>query len=169
MASVRVEHVFNCSEDTYWEKIFFNEEYNERMFTEALEFPVHNQVKFEDQGDTIVRVTDVVPKTADIPGPLKKLVGDGIGYRESGRYDKKARRYTIDVTPNKMADKLFIKGTFFTQPAGEGKCKRVYEGTIEAKIFGVGGMLEKRVIADMEANYDRAAKFTNKYIAEKGL
>ncbi len=169
MAKVRVEHIFNCSEDTYWDKLFFEEEYNRRMFKDGLGFPVHEQIKQEDTGDAIVRVTDVVPKLGDMPAALKKLVGEGVGYREDGRFDKKTRRYEIKVTPNKLADKLHITGTLYTEPAGEGKCKRVYEGNVEAKIFGVGGMLEKRVIGDLETSYAKAATFTNDYIKEKGL
>lgn len=169
MAAVHIEHLFNCSEDTFWNKVFFDDEYNDRMFKEALSFPVYKRVKFDDGPKEITRVIDVVPKMADLPGPLKKLVGDNTGYRENGRFDKQTQRYELEVIPNKLADKLTIKGVMFTEPAGEGKCKRVFDAKVEARIFGVGGMLEKRIVADMEQSYGVGAKFTNAFIAEKGL
>jgi hypothetical protein len=169
MADVRIEHVFNCSADTFWEKIFLDEEFNRRLFTQILGFPVWKEVKREETGDEIRRVVEVVPKLGDLPGPIKKLIGEGVGYREEGVYDRKTRRYKLNIIPNKLTDKLTVKGEIFTEPAGDNKIKRVYTANVEARVFGVGGMLEKRLVADMENGYAEGAKFTNQYIAEKGL
>jgi|RhiMethySRZTD1v2_1073278.scaffolds.fasta_scaffold82958_5 uncharacterized protein DUF2505 len=169
MAEARIEHIFNCSEDTFWNKVFFDADYNKRLFREELAFPRWEEVSKEDKGDQIRRVIEIVPKMADLPGPLKKLAGDGVSYREEGIFDKKTRRYKVTIHPNRLSDKLFIKGELFTEPAGDNKCKRIYLASVEAKVFGVGGMLEKRVISDIQAGYDAGARFTNKYLAEKGL
>src|SRR5688500_17961642 len=48
MAEARIEHVFNCSEETFWTKLFFDQEYNRRLFTEELAFPVWKEVSKED-------------------------------------------------------------------------------------------------------------------------
>jgi hypothetical protein len=169
MADTRIEHIYNCSEDTFWNQIFFDQEYNRRLFKEALEFPVYEQTEFKETDSEVRRSIKVVPKLGPMPGPLKAVIGEGIGYVENGVLDKKARRYTIDITPNKLAEKVTIKGTMFTEPKGDGKCNRVFECTVTAKIFGVGGMLEKRVLSDMQESYAKGAKFTNEYIAEKKL
>jgi hypothetical protein len=169
MADTRIEHIYNCSEDTFWNQIFFDEEYNRRLFKEALEFPVYEQTEFKETDSEVRRSIKVVPKLGPMPGPLKAVIGEGIGYVENGVLDKRTRRYTIDITPNKLADKVTIKGKLYTEPKGDGKCNRVFECSVTAKIFGVGGMLEKRVIADMQESYSKGAKFTNEYIAEKKL
>ncbi len=169
MAETHIEHIFNCSEDTFWEKVFWDDEYNARMFKDALKFPVHKKIREDDKGDTIERVIDVVPKLGDMPAALKKVIGEGVGYREDGVFDKKTRHHKVKITPNKLADKMTITGDLFTEPAGEGKCKRVFNCTAVAKIFGVGGMLEKRIMSDMETSYAIAAKFTNDWLKEKGL
>jgi hypothetical protein len=169
MADARIEHVFECSEDTYWRKIFFDEEYNRRLFLEGLRFPVWKQTAFADEPKEIRRTLEVVPKLGDLPGPLKKLVGEGAGYREDGVYDKDRRRYRTRITTNRLSDKLKISGELFTEPAGERRCKRIFQCSVVADIFGVGGMLEKRVIADMQESYATAARFTNDFIREKGL
>jgi hypothetical protein len=169
MADVRIEHIYDCSEDTFWDKVFFDDEYNRRLFLDALQFPKREVVKRED-GETEVRQTiELTPKLGPMPAPLKKLVGEGLGYREEGVYDKKARRYTVRIYPNKLADKLTITGEMSSEPAGDGKMKRIYKGTVVAKIFGVGGLLEKTVIADIEKSYSESARFTNQYLKEKGL
>ena len=90
-------------------------------------------------------------------------------WQEHGVFDKRTRRFAIDAIPNKMPDRLTIKGVFYTQPIDERSSRRLFDGTVKAKLFGVGTLLEGRLIADMEANYEGSAKFTNRYIAEKGL
>ena len=42
-------------------------------------------------------------------------------------------------------------------------------GSVSAKIFGVGGLLEKKMIADLEKSYEKSATFTNAFVAEKGI
>jgi hypothetical protein len=169
MADVRIEHVFNCSADTFWDKLFFDDEYNDTLFKQALEFPVYEKLKEEKSETEVRRAIHVVPKLGPMPGPLKTLVGDGLGYREDGVYDKKTRHYRTVITPNKLAEKITIQGDFWVEPKGDKQCLRIFECSVTAKIFGVGGMLEKRVISDMEASYEKSAKFTNEWIAKKGL
>src|SRR5262249_27663358 len=150
--------------------IFFDQEYNRRLYTEALRFPEWREVRVEDQGDQLERVTHAVPSMGEIPATLKKIVGERVAYDERGIYDKRARRYRISVTPGKLADKLVITGELFTAPAAEqGRCRRIYQGRVEARIFGVGSLLEKRILADLEKSYEVSARFTNQYIKEKGL
>jgi hypothetical protein len=167
--SVRIEHTFDCSEDTFWNELFFDEEYNRRIFIEALKFPVWKEVERRDSDQTLHRVIEVVPRVGDMPTALKKIVGENLGYREEGQYDKAKRRYRINIVPNALKDKLSVQGELFTEPAGDGKCRRVFSGTINAKIFGVGGILEKRVAQDLEKSYAVGARFTQEYIKEKGL
>ncbi len=169
MADVRIEHVFNCSEDTFWNKIFFDDEFNDRTFKDALGFPVYEKLKQDESETEIRRSINVVPKLGPMPGPLKALIGEGLGYREDGVYDKKTRRYSLVIVPNKLADKMTVKGMLYSKPQGDKKMVRVFECSVVAKIFGVGGMLEKRIIADMEENYGKAAVFTNQWIADKKL
>jgi len=40
---------------------------------------------------------------------------------------------------------------------------------VTAKMFGIGGMIEGRILADIKQSYDKAAEFTNRWIREKGL
>jgi hypothetical protein len=169
MVKARIEHTFNCNADTYWDKVFFDEDYNRRLFLDALGFEGWNQVKLEDSGGKIQRVVDAKPARLDLPGPLKKVAEKGLGYRETSTFDKERRVLSIQIEPESLKGKLSVRGEVRCEPAGEGKCRRVYDATIEAKVFGVGGMIEKRMLADIEEGYGKAAVFTNQYLAEKGL
>jgi hypothetical protein len=168
MADARIEHTLNCTDDTFW-KVFFDPEYNKELFLRVLGFDSWKLVTLEDKGDRIERVVDVVPKLGDLPGPLKKLVEGGAGYRERDTFDKAAKRMKLVVEPSVLSGKLTISGNMYTAPAGEGKCRRIYESTVVAKVFGVGGMIETRILADIRSSYDKAAEFTNRWVNEKGL
>src|SRR5439155_9970223 len=89
MAEMRVEHVFNCSEETFWTKVFFDDEYNRRLFVETLRFPVWRVLKSEDQGDEVRRTIEASPPIGDLPGALKAVIGDNAGYEERGVFNKK--------------------------------------------------------------------------------
>jgi hypothetical protein len=167
--NLRIEHTFACNEDTFWNQLFFNEEYNRGMFIGALHFSLWRELSREDRGDAVVRVVECEPPLGELPGPLAKLVGEGLRYREEGRFEKATRRYTVKVIPSKMADKISVEGLIATQPAGEKQCKRIFTATVSAKVFGVGGMLEKRIASDLQRSYDAGARFTGKYLQEKGL
>ena len=167
MAEVHIVHVHNCGEAAFW-KLFFDEEYNRRLFRGALGFPAYGQLSFEETDREIRRVTRLTPPVGDLPGPLRKVIGEGIGYQEVGVFDRQARRFAIDVVPNKMPDRLTVRGVLYTEAVDERTSRRRFDGTVAARLFGIGGMLEQRLIADMKANYAASAEFTNHYIAELG-
>jgi hypothetical protein len=169
MAEIRVEHVFNCSEETFWTKVFFDDDYNRRLFTETLKFPVWRVAKSEEHGAEVHRTIVAAPPIGDLPGPLKAVIGDNAGYEERGVFNKKTHRYNVQVVPNRMADKISVNVEMWTEPMGDNQCKRFARATATAKIFGVGGMLEKKLLSDLERSYEKSASFTNTYVAEKGF
>jgi hypothetical protein len=169
MATLEVEHTFNCSEATFWDKVFLDPEYNERLFKTELKFPVCREVSREERGGALHRVVEVVPYVGELPGAIKAVVGEGIGYEERGVLDRNAKTYKVVVVPNKLAEKLSIKVDIWTVADGENKCRRKVRADVTVKIFGVGGTIEKRMLSDLERSYQKSADFTNRYIAEKGL
>lgn len=169
MATLEVEHTFNCSADTFWNEIFLSAEYNERLFKGELKFPVWRELKSEERDGVLYRTLEVVPYVGELPGTLKAVIGEGIGYEERGQLDKAAGRYKVEVVPNKLADKLSVKVEMWTVADGEKRCRRKARAEAVVKIFGVGGAIEKRLLADLERSYAKSADFTNRYIAEKGL
>jgi len=166
---VRIVHTYNVSEDTFWNKLIFDEEYNRRMYLDALKFHEWKVEKHEETETEVRRAINVTPRLGDLPGPMKKVLGDNIRYTESGVLDKATRRYRITIIPSRIADKLQVSGELYTEPDGENQCRRVFEASVDVKIFGVGGMMEKRLVADLEKSYAVGAKFTNQFAKEKEL
>ena len=105
MAKVCIVHLYDCSEERFWE-LFFDEDFNQRLFREGLQFPVYEQLSYAETETEIRRLTHVVPKVGQLPGALKKLVGDQVGYRERGVFDKRTRRFEVDVARDRSCIQL---------------------------------------------------------------
>jgi hypothetical protein len=168
MADARIVHDIFASEDAFW-KVFFDKEFNEALFLRTLGFDSWKIVSLEESADKIERVIEATPKLGDLPGPLKKLVEGGVSYRERGTFVRAQRSMKVVVEPSKMADKLAISGTIHTESTGERSCRRIYDAVVNAKIFGIGGMIEGRILGDIKASYEKAAEMTNRWVKEKGL
>jgi len=169
MKERRIEHTYDCSADVFWSKIFLDEEYNRKLFLEELHFESWRVVSSQERGSELHRVVEAVPRLGDLPLALKRLLSEGASYQERGVVDRGAQRYRLEVTPRSLASKLSISGELFTTPLAERSCRRTYVARVEARVFGVGGMIEDRLLSDIERSYAKAAVFTNRWIAEHGL
>ncbi len=167
MADARIEHTFECDEDTFWKDIFFGEEFNRRMYLDRLKFKQWEVSEFRETETAIDRTVNVTPKVDDIPGAIKSLIGDNLGYREVGTFDKKRKRYTVNVVPSVMADKITVRGETWVEPLGPTRCRRIFEVQVSAKMFGVGSIIEKRILADLQLSYNAGATFTVEYLKQR--
>lgn len=165
MPTVTFSHEINCDEATFWE-LFLDKEFNEKLYKQGLEFPEWSIVEQTETDNEIRRTTKGKPKLKNVPGPVAKILGDSFGYTETGTMDKKAKVWKYKLTPSTMADKIKQEGTLKIQAAGEGKIRRVVELVIEAKIFGIGGMVESTTEKQLRDGWDTSAVFMNKWLAE---
>ena len=166
---VRIEHTYEVDEDTFWDRVFLDEEYNRRLYLEGLRFESY-ALKSQEESDTEVKRTiDVTPRLGDLPGPMKKVLGDNLSYLENGVYDKPKRRYYVNIIPSSLPSKIKVTGELHTEPAGDKQCRRIFEANVEVKVLGLGRLMEKRIVDDLQKGYSRGARFTNEYVKEKGL
>lgn len=168
MAEARIEHIQDCDVATFW-KVFFDEDFNRRLFREVLDFPGFEQRSFVETESEIRRVIYVAPKVSGLPAPIKAVIGDSLAYTEEGVFDKRAERYRIKITPSKAAEKLNVTAVLTATPMGPGRSQRVFEASVKASIFGIGGMVERQILSDMERGQEAAARFTPRFITEKGI
>jgi Protein of unknown function (DUF2505) len=168
MADLTLRHEMDCDVDTYWEKCVLVEEYNRRLFFDELKFKSYELLEQKDLGDTVTRRVKAEPQTANLPGPVKKAIGDSFGYTEEGTYDRKAKRYSFRTIPGAFPDKVKIHGSMRCEPLGEKRVTRITEIHVDVKIFMIGGLVEDRIVADIKHSYAKAAEFTNTFVKEKG-
>jgi hypothetical protein len=169
MPEITLRHEFDCDEETYWEKITFDPEFNRRLYLEVLRFPGYDLLEQKDDDDKRTRRVRIDPPLGNLPGPVKKAIGDKFSYVEEGTFDKTTRRYRFKITPSTMADKTKNFGELWVEKMGDKKIARVARVTVEVKVFMVGGMVEEKISHDLKHSYEEAAKFTREFLKEKGL
>lgn len=169
MADARIIHELDCTVDTFWDRIFLDDAFNERLHKTHLGFADWKVIEREPTQTGLRRVVQVAPRVGELPAALKKVVGDNIRYRERGQYDSAERKYRVEVAPSALGGKLTINGEVTCEPVGEARCRRIFTVRVEAKIFGLGSLLENRIITEMQRSYEQAAAFTNDYLRESGL
>lgn len=169
MAHRHIAHEFDCSAETFWERLFFVDDYITALFRDWLKFERWDIVERYDTADGLVRVIEAVPPVRDLPGPIKKAMKHGAGYTERGEYFRSQSLYTVQATPKSMADKVTVTGEMRVAPIAEGRCRRTYDAYVEARIFGVGSLVENKVLDDLVKSYDKSADFTRRWLLDHGL
>jgi hypothetical protein len=168
MPEITIRHELECDEETYW-KCVFADDYNRRLYKDTLKFPGYELVDQKEDDQKIVRKVHVDPPTGSMPAAVKKVVGDKLSWIEEGTFDKGSRRYSFKVVPSAMPEKIQNRGVLWTEKLEGKRCVRLAQISIEVKVFMVGSIIEERLINDLRASYETAAKFTNEYVKEKGL
>ncbi len=163
MSKFTLTHEINCDTETFW-KIFFDKEFNEKLFREHLGFPKFDILECRETAESVYRKIYGMPKM-DVPGPVAKLLGSSFSYTEEGTFDRKTGVWKWKMTASALADKLRNEGAVRVETAGEGKVRRIADITSEAKVFGVGGLIEGATEKNMRAGWDASAAYMNKWIA----
>jgi hypothetical protein len=168
MPEVTLRHEIETDEETYWSKIVFDETFNTKMYVDHMKIGW----KLLEQNDGEAKLTrriHVEPPVGNLPGAVKKVIGDKLSYTEEGTFDKASKRYTFKVTPSTLADKTKVSGEMWCEKLGDKKVARVCRMSVEVKVFMVGSLVEERILSDLRASYDKGTAFTNDYIRQNGL
>ena len=163
MGTFTMRHELDCDCDRFW-ALFFDKDFNEQLF-KALEFPMWKLVDTKETDTEIIRTVKATPKM-EAPAAVAKLLGSSFGYDEEGRYDKAKKTLKFIIKPNTLTEKLRNEGTVKCEPRGEGKSTRVVEITAEAKVFGVGGMIESSFEKSFKVGWQKSADFINQWVKD---
>jgi hypothetical protein len=162
MRKVTAEHEVACSSDKFWE-LFFGKEFNDELYLKVLQC---SSFEILEQSDTARRLL-VSPKV-NMPKAVMKLMGDSFSYEERGTFDPDKGIWSYEVLPNALKGKLTNNGTVRCVSLGEGRCKRVDEMKVEAKVFGLGSIIEGSTEKEVLGAWDHAAVFMNDWIKKNG-
>src|SRR5690606_19496607 len=84
LAKFTLRNVFETDKDTFWNKLFFDEEYNRRLYLDALGFKGFELLELTGEpGGVRTRRIRTEPKS-EAPAVVTKLIGGDISYTEEG-------------------------------------------------------------------------------------
>jgi hypothetical protein len=162
---VVMSHPFDCTPDTFWRRIFFDDEYNRALFVGELGFPAWEVRKLERTDARVDRTVFITPQQKG-PEVLRKVISGTLSYEEIGTWTASDGVYRFRTVPNSMAEKTRIEGTIRAKPVGADRMERQLELDVEVKVMLVGGTIEKFLAGEIRSNYDHGAAFTRRWIAE---
>ena len=156
-------HTIDASAEDFWNEVFLSEEYNQRLYSEALGYDYKLESWDPEKG---VRKARMWP-SMEAPKAIKNLLGDSFSVLDDGVFDAQNKRYDFQVIASALSDRVSTSGTLIAQDRGEGKCERIVDIRVEAKILGLGRVIESFVESMTRRDYDRSAAFANEFLAEK--
>lgn len=146
-------------------------DYEQLYFDEAFSIALCKTVQLRRQlisrqldGSRLQRVVCVGPQR-EIPAPVAKVLGaERIEYTEHIDYSFGSFAGRWHTVSSVMPDKVQSFGSFSFAAQGA-HVLRVVEGEINVKVFGLGKIIERFIVADVEKSYAQAAAYTNTYLA----
>ncbi|HVY46882.1 MAG TPA: DUF2505 domain-containing protein [Minicystis sp.] len=162
MATITLKHEIDCDETRFW-KLFFDKEFNERLYREALGFPHFEVLETRETDAGVERRASGQPKM-NMNAAVEKVLGKNFRYTEEGKFDRAAKRYAWKMIPSVLPGKIIQDGSVKTEPIGEGKVRRVVELVIEAKVFAVGGLIESMAEKQLRDGWNASARFMNDWL-----
>ena len=164
-----IKNLIETDVDTFWNKVFFDADFNRGLFVDCLGFTTYNVLEDRKEADgSVHKRVECVPKV-ELPAAARKIFGQGMGYTEVGHFDPKTRKYSVDVLPNVAADKIKTKSEIWVEARGDKRCERIVTVDNTVKVFGLGTVLEGFIEQQTRDSYNRGAEFTNRFIKERGL
>jgi hypothetical protein len=158
-----MDHEIHCSPERMWE-LFFDNEFNVEMYEQGLGFPSCKILERTDDGEVLHRRMVMIPKL-EMPKAVAKLVGDKVGFEEIGDWTRKQGVFRWRLLLAAFGDKVRVEGEMRLVANGEGHCRRVVDFEVEAKMFGVGKLIEKTAAENTIDGWTKSAKWINGYLA----
>ncbi len=160
--------VLPCTPDTFWSS-FFDESYLHALYLDALESRAFAVLETTDTS----RKLRIVPKM-NLPAPVAKLIGESFAYEEHGTLDRARNEWTwrmvqpanLDPKSKPRKDAVTMHGTVRIEPSGKTQSRRTDTFTIEAKIFGLGGLIESTIERELQSGRTKEYAFLKRWLEQ---
>ncbi|PRQ02561.1 hypothetical protein ENSA5_22060 [Enhygromyxa salina] len=153
----------DCPPERFWQ-LYFDADFNRETFVDALGWEPPTILEFRSDEREIVRNLSARPRL-DIPGKVAKLIGEQLGYREWGRFDRGRSEFVFRHRTNIFGERMKMSGRSSGEPLGEARMRWRTKIDIECSILGVGRLLERTVEQNIEKSYPVCARYWNRWLA----
>lgn len=160
--------VLACTPDTFW-STFLDESYVRTLYVDELEYHAFGILELSATS----RKLRIAPNMR-LPAPVAKLIGDSFVYEEHGTLDRANNDWTwrmvqpanLDSKRKPRKDAVIMHGTTRIEPSGAGHCRRTDTSSVEAKIFGLGGLIESTIDKELQRARAKEYAFLTQWLAK---
>lgn len=158
-----IQHELPMSVEQFWAEIFGSEEFNRALYIDHLRFGYELELWNPATGRRRARVWP----TNNVPKAFARVLGDKISFVEEGTCDEDLHRYHFRVVPSTLPERIQVNGTVVTAPLSDRTCERTVTFEIEARMFGIGHVIESFLERTTREQYEDNATFIKEYLAAK--
>jgi len=171
MKTCTTSAVLPCTPEAFW-AAFLNESYLRALYLEELECAAFAVIEI---GETS-RKLRIVPKMK-LPTPVAKLIGDSFAYEDHGTLDRARNEWTwrmvqpanLDPKSKPRKDVVAMHGTVRIDEADGGHCRRTDDFSIEAKMFGLGSLIESTMEKELRSARAKEYAFLTGWVERLGV
>jgi hypothetical protein len=168
MKRVTETFVLPCTPERFW-RVFLDPAYVRSLYFDGLGFTSFEVLETLESS----RKLRIVPKL-NLPAVLAKLIGDSFAYEEHGSLDRARGEWTWKMVQpastvgksGALRDIVATRGSSRVEDAGDGRCRRHDELVIEARLFGLGGLIESSAEKEARSAWSKELPFFTRWVAE---
>jgi hypothetical protein len=153
----------DCTPERFWQ-LYLDEAFNRETFIHGLGWEAPTILESRSDERELVRNLAAQPKL-ELDGKVAKLIGEQMGYREWGRFDRQKGEWTFKQRTNIFGDKLALDGRMWAEPLPGGRMRWRSTTNVDCSIFGVGGLLERTAEQNIQKTYPICARYWNRWFA----
>ncbi|WP_058042014.1 DUF2505 family protein [Streptomyces roseifaciens] len=148
--------------------LLLDDAFMEEVYLQDLGYPEWKVTQRTEGPEQTTRKVMMEPRR-ELPVPVAKVLGAGYRDAEESTFSTPTRTWSWKRVPSTLADKLRQGGTVRVEEAGADLSKLVMSTEIEAKVFGVGGLIESTFEKVYREEAERiAASLSKRLAAAKG-
>lgn len=163
------EHTIPMSAELFWQHI--HDPRYEAMVGRVANLDEYATLERRDEPDAIYRKIKVVPQIpAQFQAILSKVAASvDKNYTEEQWRSKSRKAIRWKISLGVLGDKARFEGEVRIEPINTTSCKRILDGDITVKIFGVGGLIEKAIVSQTVEAYGKSAAVAGDYARQYGI
>jgi hypothetical protein len=162
MRRFTLTQTLDCTPDEHWRR-FFDPEFERGLYLDHLRFPHYELLEQREEGDLLRRRERVTPRL-DAPAAVTKVLGSSFGYVEDGTFDRRTKVWRCRILTNVLADRISCEMVVKVDADGPDRCRRTVDGTLEARIFAIGGLVESVFEKNLRDGWQNSATYMNQLL-----
>ena len=161
MAEFQLKEIIRMSQAEFW-PIFYSEKFDQYVCG-RLGFPNVSTLEFTDQGDYTLKRVKVVP---NVPESIRKILAailreSDFFYVDNQKKYKQGFRVQFKTEPPVLHNSIDTGGEVVIEAAGPDSCYYIMRGWLRINIFGIGKLLEKLIIGELEKSFRKVPPIIN--------
>jgi hypothetical protein len=162
--------VLPCTPDAFW-STFLDESYVRILYVDELEYHAFDVLELSAAS----RKLRIAPNMR-LPAPVAKLIGDSFVYEEHGTLDRAKNEWTwrmvqpanLDSKRKPRKDAVIMHGVARIETSGDDRCRRTDASSVEAKIFGLGSLIESTIDKELQRARAKEYAFLARWLERAG-